>query len=253
MRKDPFLITAIITAFLFCFTAVKADHLDGLWRNDRQNITIRIEQDENSIRTKRTDQGIWYTYTQQDANTFTDNKGNRYEVINDDQIAWIEFTSRKRISFERADSNEDSWDDHSDTDGSYDPRERDDPWNRDHRDRDERDDRDEWDRQGRSIEGRWYAKSTKERLIIESIGSSYRVRSLHGGWEKFNVDRRGRLRSGSGDIIEQINSDKIRLLSNRGRYEQIFVRQGNGHHHDEGGKHNDRDHKKDHGCKHSCG
>lgn len=250
MRKDPFLITGIITAFLFCFSAVKADHLDGLWRNDRQNITIRIEQDGDGIRTKRTDQGVWYTYSQQDANTFTDKKGNRYEVVNDDQIAWIEFTTRKRISFDRVDSNEDSWDDQSDTGGSYDPRDRDDPWNRDPRDRN---DRDEWDRQGRNIEGRWFAKNTKERLIIESTGSGYRVRSLHGGWEKFNLDRRGRLRSGSGDIIEQINTDKIRLLSNRGRYEQIFIRQGNGHHNNKGGKHQDRNHKKDHRGKHSCG
>jgi hypothetical protein len=115
-----------------------------------------------------------------------------------------------------------------------------------------------WDTQDRNrIEGRWYDRSTKERLIIEAINNGYRVRTQHGGWEQFAADRSGkRLRSRSGDVIQLIDSNRLRMISDRGRHENIFIRQGNGHQHDNIRKdkgHKDKGHKCDHKGKSCCG
>jgi len=246
MRKDRLLITGLFTAFLFSFSAVKADHLDGLWQSERQNITIRIEQDDNSFRAKRIDQGIWYTYVQQDDDVYVDRNGNWYQIIDDDELEWNESSTNKRVIFRRVDSSDrNGWVDEADSDGKWNPR--------------DRTDRNQWNTNDRSrIEGRWYDRSTKERLIIEAINNGYRVRTQHGGWEQFASDRSGkRLKSRSGDVIQIIDSNRLRFISDRGRHESIFIRQGNGYQSDKGGyqsgrgHQNEKDHKnKGHKCDH---
>jgi hypothetical protein len=250
MRKDRLIITGLISAFLFCFSALKADHLDGLWQNDRQDITIRIEQDDNSFRAKRIDQGIWYDYVKQDDNTYVDRNGNWYEIINEDELEWNESRTHKSLIFRRVDSREnDQWRNGDDPDDNWDPR--------------DRSNSSRWDTQDKNrIEGRWYDRSTKERLIIEAINNGYRVRTHHGGWEQFAADRSGkRLRSRSGDVIQLIDPNRLRMISDRGRHESIFIRQGNGYQHDKVNKekgykdkgYKDRSHKCDHKGKSCCG
>src|SRR5688572_13544892 len=144
MRKNSLILTGILTALLFCFTAAKADPLDGLWQNDRQNITVRIEQEGNSFRAKRTDEPIWYRYDLQDDNVYADRNGNWYEVLDQNQLEWNEARTNKRIIFRRVDSRSgDHTTDRDHSGGTYDPRNRDDDFDRDRADRSR-------------IEGRWY-------------------------------------------------------------------------------------------------
>lgn len=251
MRKDPLFITAILMAFLFSSSEMMANHLDGLWQNNRQNITIRIEHDGNTLRAKRIDQATWYHYQRQGDNEYIDRDGNSYKIMDEDKLVWNESRTGNRIIFIRVDSpgTEHETDEASSERNEY-PH--------------DRTNRNQWETQDRSrIEGRWYDRSTKERLIIEAINNGYRVRTQHGGWEQFASDRNGkRLRSRSGDIIQLIDSNKLRLISDRGRHESIFIRQGNGHHNDKA-RHNDKvhknrghmdkGHKSDHKGKSCCG
>ncbi|HEY5825298.1 MAG TPA: hypothetical protein VIT44_13080, partial [Cyclobacteriaceae bacterium] len=81
MMKKIFFACSIITTLLCFSLPVQAGHLDGLWRNDRARVTLRIEQDHNGFKAKRTDQGIWYHYTTHDNIRFTDRNGNWYELV----------------------------------------------------------------------------------------------------------------------------------------------------------------------------
>ena len=64
MKRNAFLMSCLVSSLVLFFTSVQASNLDGLWRNQRQNITIRIEQDHlDGFRAKRIDQGVWYRYT----------------------------------------------------------------------------------------------------------------------------------------------------------------------------------------------
>ncbi len=224
MKEKSYSIPGLIAAFLFFFTTLHANDLDGLWRNDRQNITIRIEQDEEGFRAKRSDQAIWYRYRMEDDDVYVDRYGNWYEVIDQDELEWNEASSNKRLIFTRVNSRDDaSWDDRNDRrapDRTHDPRDRDnDRWDNDTRDH----------RQRSSIEGRWYDRSTKERLEIEAVSGGYRVRTQHGPWEKYSGDRNGsRIRSRSGNVIQLIDRNTIRLESSQDRHEHIYIRQGNG-------------------------
>lgn len=227
MRKNIIQIPALALIMLGFWTGLNAEQLDGLWKNVRQNITIRIEQDNDGIRAKRSDQGVWYRYEQQREHVFTDRNGNTYEVIQKDQLQWKEAGSGKRIIFTRVDS----------SDG---PR-----WSSDKNDPAKRD-KAKWNDkryQARSpIAGRWYDRSTKERLIIEPIDGAYRVRTQHGGWETYAVDRSGeRLKSRSGNMIQLIDRNTIRVKAKRDREERIYIRQGNGH-----AKGKKNGHRKDH-------
>ena len=215
MKKNIFL-PLLMLMFLVGFTsALRADNLDGLWRSDRENITIRIEQDQDGFRAKRTDQGVWYNYILDDG-VYIDKRGNWYELINEDQIEWTDIVSRKRILFNRVESRNDN---------NWTNRDREDRWDSDY----DRGEKVRVDQRKMSVEGRWYDKRSKERLIIEETNNGYRVRTQHGSWEKFTSDRNGqRLRSRSGDIIQVMDRNTLRWRSGENRAERIFVRQGNG-------------------------
>ena len=220
MKKNAFFSSGLVTAFVLFFSMLHANHLDGLWRNNRQDITLRIEQDEDGIRAKRIDQGVWYRYNLKSDDVYVDRFGNWYEVLDRDEIEWNEASSNKRIVFSRVESqNDDDWNDGY-SDGSHDPWERDnDRWNED-----------SWNTgNASSIAGRWYDRSTKERLEIEPINGGYRVRTQNGAWENYARNISGnRLRSGSGNVIQMLDRNTIRWQSYQGRHERIFVRQGNG-------------------------
>ena len=242
MKKYIFLTLLMLTLTVGFTSALHADNLDGLWRNDRDNITIRIEQDQDGFRAKRTDQGIWYNYVFDDG-VYIDKRGNWYELINEDQIEWTDVVSRKRILFDRVESRNDN---------SWTNRDRDDRWNSDY----DRNERVPVDQRRMLAEGRWYDKRSKERLIIEETNNGYRVRKQNSTWEKFTSDRNGqRLRSRSGDVIQVVDRNTLRWRSGDGRGERIFIRQGNGqvrsNDHERGNGHHNEKHNSS--GKNQCG
>ncbi|HJW28967.1 MAG TPA: hypothetical protein VJ508_06910, partial [Saprospiraceae bacterium] len=90
----------------FSFSALPlfAHHLDGLWRNDRENISLRIETTDQGFKARRLDQGIWFFYTEDRDHVYVDRNGNYYEILDEDHIAWHDARVDKRIDFYRADT-----------------------------------------------------------------------------------------------------------------------------------------------------
>ncbi len=223
MKKNISLLPGLIFVFLLFCTIVNASPLDGLWRNERQDVTIRIEQNAYGFRAKRIDQGIWHMYSLKSEYVYVDRIGNWYEVLNQDEIEWNEATSYKKLVFTKVDSRtHDYWNDHSTTGGTYDHWDRDDSrWNEN-----------DWNRNEKShVEGRWLDKSRGERLDIERVDNGFRVRTTHSAWEKYYMDRSGkRLKSRSGNAIQLLDRNTIRWTSYQGRHERIFMRQGSDYH-----------------------
>ena len=218
MRKNIFSTSVLMFVCLFFITGIQAAQLNGLWRNERQNITIRIEENENGFRAKRIDQGIWYRYVKQDNYAYVDRNGNWYKIVDRDELEWNEVSTKKRLIFHRVDSrSNDPEIEHERMDHPDSPRSR-------TGDRDIRK-----DHQQTPLEGRWYDRSSKERIEIVATHDGYRVRTEHGSWEKYAGDRTGtRLRSGSGNTIRLIDRNTIQMRNALDRKERTFIRQGNG-------------------------
>lgn len=215
--EKKFHIIHVIGSFLMLFcTTLNANDLDGLWRNDRQQITLRIEQDEDGFRAKRTDQGVWYSYSLKKDYLYVDRYGNTYEIIGQDEIEWDEATTNKRLVFTRVDSRSD------DTRTSR--RMEDDPWDNE-RNRDSED----WNtRQPTSFEGSWIDRKTREKLEIEAVSGGYRVKTQRGGWEKYNTHRNpNQFRSRDGDVIQLLDRNTLRMKSAGSRATSIYTRQAN--------------------------
>ena len=96
MKKLLLLWISLIACFPL---SLEASPLDGLWTNDRHRITLRIESDEDGLRVKRTDQGVWFRYEARSNNYFEDRKGNAYELVRQDELVWHDVSSTKRIHF----------------------------------------------------------------------------------------------------------------------------------------------------------
>ncbi len=240
MKMNSLFFSAISAFLLMLCSPLQASQLDGLWRNTRQNITLRIEQDDDGIRAKRTDQGIWYRYVAQDENTFVDRNGNKYDWITDDEVIWTESGSSKRIPFARIKEDRD----HPDYSG--------DDWNRD------RDD-DRWDNDDRnqdwhrdrgnlrtSLEGRWYDRQHRQYADVKSFKGGVMLKLRNGGYDKYYADRSGaRFKNNNGNTIQLMDRDTLRLRTSQGREVRIFTRNdnsdhdhpGNGHHHRHKGNH----------------
>ena len=173
---------------------VQAGHLDGLWRNDRMRITLRVEQDQTGFKAKRTDQGIWYHYTTNDNIRFADHNGNWYELVDHDELVWHEANRPKQVYFEKVDSrNNDrrNYDRNNDYgyDDPYDDRWNNARWNN-ARSRDVRN----------QIEGDWYELNGRDDLRIKLFDDGIKVKSDRGGWDKFYPDRtRNRFRDNQGN------------------------------------------------------
>ena len=238
MKMNSLFFTAISAFLLMLCAPLQASQLDGLWRNTRQNITIRIEQDQDGIRAKRTDQGIWYRYVAKDENTFVDRNGNKYDWITDDEVVWTESGSSKHVAFNRIkeDRNEPDYSD-------------DKPWDKDDRDNDGWDnddwsnDRDEdWDRDrdsdrgnfSNSLEGRWYDREHRQYVDVKSFKSGYIIKTRNGGYDKYYADRTGsRFKNNSGNTIQVMDRDTLRMRTSQGREVRIFTRNDescNNHH-----------------------
>ena len=152
MKKSTFILQAIAAAFLFIVAPMNAAHLDGLWRSDGQNITLRIEQsDKNGFRAKRMDQGVWSNYILRDNNVYADRNGNWYEVIDDRELMWYQSNSSKRMYFTKISDTDDEWNDNA-------------------RDLNQR----------TSLDGRWYDRSQGEYLVIKTVRDGYMVQMPNG-------------------------------------------------------------------------
>ena len=220
MRRKIFFIPSLIILSTLFVLPIQATHLDGLWRSDRNQITVRIEQEEDGFRAKRTDQGIWYRYTTDDNIHFTDRYGNWYELVDDEELVWNEANSGKRIYFSRVDdSNDYRWNDRDndyDTYGNNYP----DRWN------DSRN-----DTRRNYIDGRWYTRNGKEDVEIVSFPGGIRVKTKHDGWNKFYADRTGnRFRDKYGNAIIIMDRENLRYRSQYGKHDLLLTCYRHGKH-----------------------
>jgi len=217
MRSKIFFILSLITVMLCFGIPIRANHLDGLWRSDRMQIIVRIEQEQDGFRAKRTDQGIWYHYTAEDTHRFTDRYGNWYELVGIEELVWNEVNSNKRIYFTRVDDRDvNQWNDRGNNYNpngySYHNRWNDNQYN-------------EW---RNYIDGRWYARNGRDEVEIISFPGGIRVRSNHNGWEKFYSDRAGnRFRDRYDNTIILIDRENLRYRGQYGREEKLFIRHRN--------------------------
>ena len=217
MKKNSFFIPSLILVLTCCILPVKASHLDGLWRSDRSQITLRIEQDQHGFRAKRTDQGIWYHYSTEDHQHFIDKYGNWYELVDDEELVWNEANSGKRIYFFRVDERNDAYwgnrgNDYNPYGNKYDNR-----WQEDRY------------RNGRnSIDGNWFDRNGRTDIQIISFPGGIRVKTNQDGWEKYYADRSGnRFKDKHGNTIILIDRENLRYRSQYGKHELIFTRRAN--------------------------
>lgn len=219
MKKNNYFYPALLQILLFS-GSLHANHLEGFWRNDRHNITIRIEDNQDGFRAKRIDQGIWYIYITRDGHAYYDRYGNYYEVLDDDEIAWNETASGKRIRFFKVDSRDHNnhydddqggeWNEHSDVSNysSYQP------W------------ANHWDQDfNQSLNGRWIESYRGHEIEIECFRGGIRVKLEHGGWEKYYpAQNRSVFLDRFGNTLQIIDHDSIRWNSNQGGPSRVFHR-----------------------------
>ncbi|MEP6793967.1 MAG: hypothetical protein ABJB16_06555 [Saprospiraceae bacterium] len=218
MKKTILFIPSFIILFLGLIVPLKASHLDGLWRNERLRITLRIEQGQDGFRAKRTDEGIWYNYITDDNKYFTDKRGNWYELIDDDQLVWNDVKSEKRINFNRVDNRDyNQWDNQGNLYNPYDN-----SYNNGYANG--------WQKEYTTdrtyhFEGIWYQRNGRGNILIESFHGGIRVKTDHRGWEKFYRDRIGnRFRDDDGDTIILLDDETLRFRNEHGKCEEIYTR-----------------------------
>jgi hypothetical protein len=207
---------AILMAFvLFSFPA-RAHHLDGLWRNDRQNITLRIESTDDGFRAKRIDQGIWYNYITKDGFQFIDRYGNYYTMQSDDDLIWYEPTTTRRIHFSKIENQwNENWSFNDRNNRSYGYNDFDHPYQEDPRHGNHPD----------VLNGRWMDTYRNHEIEIECFRDGIRVRSERSGWEKYYLDRYDHsYKDKNGNTIQLIDSDSVRWESTYGRHDRIYHR-----------------------------
>ena len=217
MKNHNLFSSTILSALLLLVLPVRANHLDGLWRNDRNNITLRIESLEEGFRAKRIDQGIWYKYMTKDGYHFTDRFGNTYIIQSDNELVWNEANSGRRIYFSRIENRrEERWADWDNRMGyeypynAYNHGSWADPGHSDH---------------AEMLNGKWISAFRHDALEIECFRDGIRVRNEHSGWEKYYLDRYDHsYRDKYGNSIRLIDSNSIRWESEHGRHERIYHR-----------------------------
>ncbi|MBK9981489.1 MAG: hypothetical protein IPP15_03530 [Saprospiraceae bacterium] len=218
MKKTILFIPSFIILFLSAIVPLRASHLDGLWRNERLRITLRVEQDQDGFRAKRTDEGIWYHYITDDNRYFTDKRGNWYELIDDDQLVWNDVKSDKRINFNRVNNRDYNQFDnrgiiYNSYGNSYDRSTQNDWYNNSYVDRTD------------YLEGNWYQRNGRGNLQIETFHGGIRVKTEHRGWEKFYGDLSGsRFRDDDGDTIILLDDETLRFRNDHGKCEEIYTR-----------------------------
>ncbi len=259
------MLTSIIAAFSFIVLPLHANHLDGLWRNDRTDQTLRIEQDQDGFRVKRTDQGIWYHYTADEGQRYVDRKGNWYALTGNDELIWNDVYSNKRIYFTKVDnrngnrwsnrgnnygnnydsythSNNDRWNNNRNYHGNnYDPytHSSTDRWNNRGNNHGNNENpyhhanRDRWKKSYNSdarnnLEGDWYDQNGKAAMHIKSFQDGIKVKSKHHGQKKFYAERSGnRFSDKKGNSIRVINGKMIRYRNRNTGEERIYTHDQN--------------------------
>lgn len=216
----------LFSALIFAVSPLQAFHLDGLWRNDRQNLTIRIESIDDGFRAKRTDQGIWYKYVAQDEHHYADRYGNYYELHSEDEITWHEASTGKRISFFKVDYRDEyAWDDQYEDDHPYSD-EDDYEWD-DHRDgHGHKPWMDRWYSHHRDrMDGRWVDAHRRIEIEIVSFKGGLKVKRPYSGWVKYYPDRHDNcFRDEVGNSIQVIDRNTLQWRSYHGRHDRIFHR-----------------------------
>jgi hypothetical protein len=228
MKKEIFRSGLVAFALLLITLQAFANHLDGLWRNDRQNITVRIEGTDNGIRAKRIDQGIWYNYTTSDDYRYTDRNGNYYQLQGEDQIIWNEAHSDKRIAFTKvAYRDQYGWDEHQNHDGGDSPYDYQDHYGNERQNEDhDQPWMDSWyeDHRGR-LDGRWVDSYNRDDLEIEGFKGGLQVRRDNHGWEKyFPIRYSDTYRDQDGNILQLIDHETLRWKSHNGRQDRLYHR-----------------------------
>ncbi|MDQ3016031.1 MAG: hypothetical protein M3R25_04840 [Bacteroidota bacterium] len=223
MKINSSFLTALF-GLMMLWTPLPATQLDGLWKNNRQNITVRIAQDEDGIRAKRIDQGIWYKYVASDENTFVDKQGNAYDWVSTNKMVWTEGSSSKRISFYRVDENGNSSESWNDNPRNTDRRDDDGNWDNDR-------DNDRWNKDRNSgnyrneIEGRWVDRQHRQYIDVKPFKGGYMVKSRNEGYNKFYADRSGsRYKDDRGNILRVLDRDTIQIRTHQGRDMRTFTR-----------------------------
>ena len=160
---------------------------------------------------------------------YVDRQGNSYEIVNQDEIAWKETGTNKRLLFTKV------------NDGNN------------------RNPAEDQNVRANAFEGRWLGQSSRDRLEIRENNGEFQVRSANGSWEKYYSDRNGsRIRSRSGATIQMIDRNKIRM-SFMGRNDRVYVRDDSGDYNRDGrygrNERDDRDDRygrNDRGDRHDC-
>jgi hypothetical protein len=80
---------------------ILAHPANGLWHNDRDHITIRIEADGKGIRTKQLDEGTWHFYKQQKHGRYKGQHGQSFKWRKDNTLIWHRGHGRKDLFFRK--------------------------------------------------------------------------------------------------------------------------------------------------------
>jgi len=198
---------------------IQAHHLDGLWCNDHQNISLRIETTDEGIKAKRLDQSVWYFYANQEDQFYVDRNGNYYEFLDDDNIIWREAESKKSILFKRSDDrNGSGWNDYGDNYNEWPDNYGNSNWNNHCNEI--------WDHhRNHSVEGNWYSQNGRHHIQVEDDRRGIRVRRSDGRWMYFEeIDKNEKYRNDQGDIIRLLDDHSLQWKKRRQGITMIFRR-----------------------------
>ncbi|MDH3649983.1 MAG: hypothetical protein OEQ53_09880 [Saprospiraceae bacterium] len=177
-------ITIIILCLgtLTSMEAAIADHqIEGAWLNERNQITIHIQESRQGIKVKRNDQHQWFTYQRIRESQFRDQEGNTYYQINEGTLEWESFDGNRTLRFHRnGDQRSGGYNDNYRSDDSY---END---SRFRRQRDSYDAQKTWHR----LSGVWINRTTGQRIHVKKKGKSIKVKGRRGGWKTFRRTRK---------------------------------------------------------------
>ena len=245
MKAMISLIAFLFVAGIPLSQANAAVRLDGLWRNNKENISVRIQSTAQGIRAMRLDQSVWYFYTKQHEGLYSDGKGRFYEVRSEDEIMWREASTGKRILFNRvtndqSDSRESEPDWQSDDDRGTNDRRDDGDWDNDRRrgdddwdndrDNDRHDDGryDDYGNRSRfaSLNGEWFSQNGRRTIDIRTERNGLRVYREDGRSILFAPTRDSKVfRNRHGDSIAWLNTNTIQMKT-YDKHNFIFHRGG---------------------------
>ncbi len=208
------LIAFLTSSILALFTptaAAKTHHLEGVWENNRSNLSIRVESIRDGIRVKRLDRNRWHSYTQVRDDQYQDRDGNTYFLIDQNTLEWEDRKGQKRIRFYRDKGDR--------RDNSYRSRDRD-----YHRDRGrtqlERNHYYGSRRQGsriapQTLSGTWINPTTGQRIRVKTKRGTIKVRAHRGGWTTFYPADRNTFRDRQGNKYDVYRGEMVYTSRNR--------------------------------------